>query len=90
MFYIWHNNLMLSLSPDDFFNFKNIIENTSFDETSMPFPDKKERVLLPTPDQDISFAFTNEELKSFRTLLNEAVFMKEVYSLMGTEPGTNR
>lgn len=80
---------MLNFTHNDFLNFKEIIQNFSFSETSLHFPDKKERILLRTPNEDISFAFTHHELDSFRSMLNEAMFMKEVYTLMGTEPGTN-
>lgn len=90
IFYIWHNNLLLNFTHNDFLNFKDIIQNFSFSETSLPFPDKKDRILLRTPNQDISFAFTHDELDAFRSMLNEAMFMKEVYTLMGTAPGTNQ
>lgn len=88
VYYIWHNNLVLNFTQHDFNNFKHIIDHAAFDETSLPFPDKEERILLRTPNEDISFAFTYPELESFKELLNEAIYMKEVYELMGTAPGT--
>jgi len=88
VYYVWHNNLVLSFSGQEFLSFREIIENASFTETSLPFPDKKERILLRSPNEDISFAFTSAELEDFRSMLNEAIYMKEVYTLMGTEPGT--
>lgn len=88
VYYVWHNNLVLNFTQHDFVNFKEIIDNASFDDTCLPFPDKRERILLRTPNEDISFAFTYKELETFRGLLNEATYMKEVYTLMGTEPGT--
>lgn len=81
--YIWHNNLLLSFSMADFITFKNVIEKTSFTENCLPFPDKRNRIILRTPNDDISFAFTHRELETFKARLNEALFMKEVYSLVG-------
>lgn len=89
LLYIWHNNLLLNFTPKDFLTFKKTIENTSFEDNCLPFPDKKQRIILRTPNDDISFAFTNPELESFKSYLNEAIFMKEVYTLMGTEPGSH-
>ncbi len=88
VYYVWHNNLVLSFSQQDFSNFRKIIEHAAFGDTSLPFPDQKDRILLRTPNDDISFAFTRKELESFKGLLNEAVYMNEVYTLMRTEPGT--
>jgi len=86
-YYIWHNNLLLNFTAAEFLTFRNVIENTSFTENCLPFPDKKDRVVLHTPSEDISFAFTCAELESFKVRLNEALYMKEIYTLMGTEPG---
>lgn len=88
VFYVWHNNLVLSFNAQEFALFKEIIDDASFYDTCLPFPDKQDRILLRSPNEDISFAFTAEELADFRTMLNEAIYMKEVYTLMSTEPGT--
>lgn len=88
LLYIWHKNLLLNFAPEDFLAFKKTIEETSFEENCLPFPDHSERIILRTPNEDISFAFTYAELKSFRSALSEALFMKEVYMLIGTEPGS--
>jgi len=88
VFYVWHNNLVLSFDDHEFSYFKDIIDHASFQDTCLPFPDKTDRILLRSPQEDISFAFTNPELEKFKSLLNEAVYMKEVYTLMGTEPGS--
>jgi len=82
--YIWHNNLLLSFSMPDFITFKNVIEKTSFTENCLPFPDKRNRIILRTPNDDISFAFTLRELETFKAKLDEALFMKEVYALIGS------
>lgn len=81
--YIWHNNLLLNFSMPDFITFKNMIDSTSFAENCLPFPDKRNRIVLRTPNDDISFAFTFRELENFKTRLNEALLMKEVYALVG-------
>lgn len=80
--YIWHNNLLLNFSMPDFITFKNIVDRTNFQENSLPFPDKRNRIVLRTPNDDISFAFTHRELETFKSKLNEALLMKEVYDLV--------
>ncbi|WP_244889465.1 DUF6686 family protein [Pedobacter antarcticus] len=85
--YVWHKNLMLNFSEQDFLSFKSMLDEYRYCESGMPFPDQRERILLHTPHEDISFAFTQEELLQLLKLLDEALFMKEVYTLMRTEPG---
>lgn len=80
--YIWHNNLMLSLNKDEFFSFKRTVGGLSFYKHCLPFPDGEERVILRTPNQDISFVFAYEEYELFKDSIDEAIHMTEVYALM--------
>jgi len=66
----------------NFVTFRNVIEKTSFTENCLPFPDKRNRIILRTPNDDISFAFTHRELEAFKARLSEALLMKEAYSLV--------
>lgn len=85
--YLWNKNLLLNFSEEDFINFKTMLEEYKTDESGIPFPDKQERILLHTPHQDISFAFRKGEMTQLLKLLNDALLMKQVYSLLRTAPG---
>ena len=56
--YIWHNNLLLNLSPQDFRYFKETMNRQAFDDCCMVFPDGEERVIIHAPCKDISFTFS--------------------------------
>ncbi len=81
-FYIWHNNLMLSFTHKTFTTFQELLNSLSFNESSLPFPDMEERIILRTPNDDISFAFTETEFEQFKAAVAEAIYMKEVYLLL--------
>lgn len=82
MYYIWHNNLVLNFSSSAFDSFQGLVNGLDFHSSSLPFPDGEERVVLHTPNEDISFAFDEEEFESFKNAIDEAVYMKEVYVLV--------
>lgn len=80
-FYVFHNNLMLSFKYEEFEVFKADVEDLSFSEDCVPFPDGSQKVILHTPNSDISFSFVEEELELFKTAISESIFMQEVYAL---------
>ncbi|HMI04345.1 MAG TPA: DUF6686 family protein [Pedobacter sp.] len=85
MFYIWHNNLLLNFSCEAFMSFRNVVNNMPFHNNCLPFPDQEERVVLHTPNDDISFAFEYEEFEVFKAAIDEAIYMSEIYALMNEE-----
>jgi hypothetical protein len=87
MYYIWHNNLVLNFSEAAFDSFQEVVNSLPFGRNSLPFPDGHDRVILHTPNDDISFAFDEEEFDDFCNAIDEAIYMNEVYTLMNKEPG---
>jgi hypothetical protein len=81
--YIWHHNLILNFTNQQFIDFRKFAHDLDFDERSLPFPDGEERAVLRTPHDDINFTFTYDEWEIFRAAMDEAVYMMEVYSMMG-------
>ncbi|WP_316789153.1 DUF6686 family protein [Pedobacter frigoris] len=84
VFYIWHNNLVLNFTQEAFVTFKDVLENTPFHKNSLPFPDNEERIILHTPNDDISFAFSYEEFEEFKAAISEAIYMNDVYAIMNS------
>jgi hypothetical protein len=82
MYYIWHNNLVLNFSELAFGSFQEVVNSLPFDRNALPFPDGDDRIILHTPYDDISFAFDEDEFHSFRSAIDEAIYMNEVYTLM--------
>lgn len=82
MFYIWHNNLLLNFTEEAFASFKEVVFNMPFNNNCLPFPDQEERIVLHTPNDDISFAFEYDEFETFKSAIDEAIYMNEVYTLM--------
>lgn len=80
--YIWQNNLVLNFSDAQFVSFKKFVYEMDFAERSLPFPDGEERAVLRTPDNNISFAFTDDEWHDFKSALDEAGCMMEIYRLI--------
>lgn len=65
MLNIWHQNLLLALTPEQFNSFRKFTEELDFEERSHPFPDGTERAILCTPNRDINFVFTWDEWQDF-------------------------
>lgn len=87
MYYIWHHNLVLNFPAIGFTSFKEVVDAICFESNSLPFPDGEDRIILHTPNDDISFTFDPEELEDFRAALSEATYMNEVYMLMERDTG---
>ncbi|WP_237073502.1 DUF6686 family protein [Mucilaginibacter mali] len=81
--FIWHNNLVLNFTRNQFADFRRFADDMDFDDRALPFPDGYDRAVLRTPHNDINFAFTLGEWDNFKQAMDEAAYMLEVYSLMG-------
>ena len=80
MLNIWHQNLMLCFTPEQFGQFKVFTRELEFDDRSFPFPDGSERLVLCTPNRDINFVFTETEWDDFNEAMVEASYLIEVYN----------
>src|SRR4051812_16184242 len=80
--FIWHNNLMLSFSQEDFRQFNQTIHSLPFDGHSYSFPDGENRMILRTPNIDISFCFRRKEFEDFCTLIGESVYLMDLYAMI--------
>lgn len=82
MYYLWHSNLLLNFTKEAFDSFREVVNSLPFHSNSLPFPDGEERIILHTPNDDICFAFCHDEFETFKTAIDEAMYMNEVYMLM--------
>ncbi len=80
--FLWHGNLLLHLTQDDFKLFRDSLHQRDFDDYSVPFPDQEERVIMHSPCQDISFTFTRPEWTDMKAAVDEAWLMQQVYALI--------
>ena len=80
---IWHNNLLLNFTPQQFTDFRKFINDLDFEDRSHPFPDMQDRAVLKTPVDHINFAFTEEEWKDLKDAMDEALYMVKVFDLIG-------
>ena len=83
--FIWHNNIILSFSTEQFVQFKEFAAELAFTDHSFPFPDGQERVVMRTPVNDVQLTFTTEQWENFHAAMDEAVYMQQVYDLMEGE-----
>ncbi|MGZ3874850.1 MAG: hypothetical protein ACXVJD_18160 [Mucilaginibacter sp.] len=80
--FIWHNNLILSFSVEQFVLFRDFTIGLEFNDHSFPFPDGQERVVMRTPVNDLQLTFTTDQWENFHAAMEEAIYMQEIYSLM--------
>jgi len=80
--YLWHGNLLLNFTPEKFVAFKKAITSLKYEDCCFSFPDQENRAVINTPHADICLTFSLKEWKNLIELMNEALFLKEVYSLM--------
>ncbi|WP_235833070.1 hypothetical protein [Arcticibacter tournemirensis] len=80
--FIWHGNILLSFTSEKFSSFRRAINSFGYEVQYQYFADGEERLVVSTPNPEISFAFTAEEWASFKNALNEAAYMQEIYALM--------
>lgn len=82
MLNIWHQNLMLAFTADQFNSFRKFTSELDFAERSYPFPDGTERVILCTPNRDINFVFSTDEWDNFHAAMEEAAYMRDIYQMI--------
>ncbi|WP_315897956.1 DUF6686 family protein [Mucilaginibacter pallidiroseus] len=82
MLNIWHQNLMLCFTPEQFVSFQNFTKDLDFDDRNFPFPDGSKRVVLCTPNRDINLVFTEEEWSDFNIAMLEASYLLDAYNLI--------
>ena len=80
MINIWHQNLMLCFTPEQFMSFHRFTQEMDFEDRCFPFPDGSDRVVLCTPNRDINFVFTDIEWEDFNASMLEAMYLMEVYN----------
>lgn len=80
---LWHQNLMLCFTPEQFHSFQNFAKELEFDDRSFPFPDGSERLVLCTPHNDINFVFGEDEWEGFNAAMLEALYLLDVYKTLG-------
>lgn len=80
--YIWQGAFVLTFSPLQYDCFLEEISNKTGDEELYRFPDGVNRIVLPTPVQEIVFTFSEEEWADFTATLKEAYYMREVYRII--------
>ena len=73
---------MLNFTPQNFLQFRNMLEQQDFYDCCMLFPDGEERIIVNAPCKDISFTFTQQEWIDLREAIAESVLMQEVYELI--------
>lgn len=83
--FIWNNNLVLNFTPNQFYKFRAFTQDLDIDEYTLPFPDGLDRVVMRTPNSDISLTFTPTEWYDFNEAMEEAIHMLNVYQLMERE-----
>lgn len=80
--FLWHGNLLLNFTQEDFAHFCATLHQRNFCDYSIPFPDGEERVIMHSPCQDISFTFTKTEWTDMKAAADEALLMQQVYALI--------
>lgn len=82
MLNVWHNNLLLCFTPEQFNAFYNFAAELNLNERIFLFSDGSERLILCTPNTDINFVFTLFEWQEFKSAMAEAYYMHEINSIL--------
>lgn len=82
LIYLWHGNLLLSLSERRFRELLATVQSVHFDQCSIPFPDGELRAIIATPGTEVNMVLSHQDLMHFKSMLLEASYMLEVYALM--------
>jgi hypothetical protein len=54
--YLWHNNLLLRFTSEEFTTFQEVTSRFTFDEDAILFPDHLMRLVMQLPEKQIGFA----------------------------------
>ncbi|MVZ61756.1 DUF6686 family protein [Sphingobacterium humi] len=82
LIHLCFNNLHINFSINEFLAFRNIVKDLVYEDCRIPFPDGTLRVLLNTPYEGLNFSFNKIELNQLVTVLDEAYYMRIIYSYM--------
>lgn len=76
------NNIMLNFSFTDFLSFRRMTKSLMRNECRVLLPDGSEKVVLKTPYQGVNFLFSEREICSLVSLMDEAYYFQQIYSLL--------
>lgn len=62
--------------------FSDFLEEILFETDCVEFPGGEWKVIIHTPNPEISFAFNHEEFLDFKCAVQQAFYMNEVYVIM--------
>lgn len=82
LIHLCFNNLHINFSADEFIAFRRIVKDLLQEDCRIPFPDGTMRVLLNTPYEGLNFSFNHVELNQLASTLDEAYYMRMIYSYM--------
>jgi hypothetical protein len=80
--FLWHNNFVINYTLPEFNAFREILNRTSFESNSLPFPDEIERVIVRTPHESINLTFNEQEWHNLKEVLDEGQFVLQIYDMM--------
>ncbi len=79
---IWHNNLILRLNAPALRGFSDFLNDILFDTDCVEFPGGEWKIIIHTPNPEISFAFNHREFLDFKYAIQQALYMSEVYDIL--------
>ncbi|WP_370525685.1 DUF6686 family protein [Olivibacter sp. SDN3] len=82
MFFIWHNNMLLSFLDKEYHLFLSYIKRYVFSERSVIFPDGEDRIIIHSSAKELSLAFEEDEWEEFKEALTEAAYLGNVYDIL--------
>ncbi|MGO3108101.1 DUF6686 family protein [Sphingobacterium sp. JB170] len=71
--HIWHSNLILRLDAQALSDFSRFLDEVLFETACVEFPDGEWKVIIHTPNPEISFAFDEWEFADFKTAVHDAL-----------------
>ncbi len=80
--FLWHNNILMTFSEEEFSTFHSTLGQYDFSECSMLFSDKVHRISICTPYNAINLVFDLTQWLDLRQAMEEASCMKEIYALL--------
>lgn len=69
---LMYNNILLSMTTENFFNFVNTCTSVDFEERSILFIDDEKRIIIDTIYNDIQFCFSRDEFEMLNQALGQA------------------
>ncbi|WP_207436068.1 DUF6686 family protein [Sabulibacter ruber] len=80
--FLWHNNVMLTYTPEEFASFIEVISGFAFAKCAQVFPDGEERLVIRTPQRFVSLAFARKEWEDLHEALAAAQHLRQVLALI--------